>query len=274
VSAGEARVTKASISRAWDETKQIVGRDSRLFVAVGLALFVLPGTLAGVINPSMLLGTPPTETGYALLWLAVLIIGLVGRLAAARLAFGSTSVAQAIREGASRAPVALGAMLIFAIPVVLLLMPILPRLLASPEEPDGAAALALLAIMLAALFFFVRLLFLVIPIVIAEKGNPVGLLKRNWQLTRGNLWRLIGFFLLYLIASGIVGQVVQMIVGSIIRLVGGAIEPMSVGALILGLAISIVGAVFAVLFTVMLTRIYVQLAGSAEAAASVPSTSD
>lgn len=267
-------MAKASISRAWDETKQILARDSKLFVAVGLALFVLPGTLAGVINPAMLLGTPPTETGYALLWLAVLVIGLVGRLAAARLAFGSTSVAQAIREGALRMPAALGAMLIFSIPFVLLLMPILPRLLATPETPDVAASFAFLGLLLLALFLGVRLVMLVIPIVVAEKGNPIRLLQRNWLLTRGNLWRLVGFFLLYLIASGIVSRVVQMIVGSIIRLVGGAIEPMSVGALIFGIAMSVIGAVFAVLFTVMLVRIYVQLTGATEASASVPSTGD
>jgi hypothetical protein len=49
---------------------------------------------------------------------------------------------------------------------------------------------------------------------------------------------------------------------------------MSVGALVLGLAISAVGAAFAVLFSVMLARIYVQLAGSGEPEVSVPASRD
>jgi hypothetical protein len=269
-------MAKASISKAWDETRAILVRDARLFVAVGAALLVLPGTLAAVVNPAMLQGVAPGEVGEAILWLAVLIIGLIARLAVARLAMGATSVGQAMKEGAMRSPSTTGAFLIFLIPITLLLRPILPRLLDTPETPDGPATLGLLAILIMALVFGVRLVLLAIPIAIAEKGNPIRLMQRNWILSRGSWWRLIGLVLLYFIASAIVAQVVQVVVGSLIRLLGGTIDPWSVGALILGLAVSAAGAVFAVILSVMVTRIYLQLTGSGAAAErpSVPRTGD
>ena len=35
-------MSKLSLSRAWEETTSVLARDGRLFVAVALALFVLP----------------------------------------------------------------------------------------------------------------------------------------------------------------------------------------------------------------------------------------
>jgi hypothetical protein len=267
-------MAKASISRAWDESRTIISRDSRLFMPIALAMFVLPGTLAAVLNPAMLQGVPPAETGDAVLWIVVLIIGLIGRLAATRLALGTASVGEAIRQGALRMPSVFAALVLFFLPLMLLMMPILPRLLASPENPDSTAALAFLGIALAGLFLGVRLVLLAGQIAMGEGGNPLRLMKRNWQLSGSSWGRLLGFLLLYFIASAVVTQVVQMVVGSIINLVGGEIEPMSVGALVLGLAISAVGAAFAVLFSVMLARIYVQLAGSGEPEVSVPASRD
>ncbi|QNP44743.1 hypothetical protein H9L14_08085 [Sphingomonas sediminicola] len=40
-----------SISRAWDETREIFRRDGGLLVSVALALIVLPEVVVGIVSP-------------------------------------------------------------------------------------------------------------------------------------------------------------------------------------------------------------------------------
>ena len=42
---------KLSLSRAWEEANVVLARDGRLFVAVALGLFVLPGLILSVSMP-------------------------------------------------------------------------------------------------------------------------------------------------------------------------------------------------------------------------------
>jgi len=43
--------SKLSISRAWDETREIFRRDGGLLVSVALALIVLPAIVVGIVAP-------------------------------------------------------------------------------------------------------------------------------------------------------------------------------------------------------------------------------
>ena len=64
-----------------------------------------------------------------------------------------------------------------------------------------------------------------------------------------------------------------MIGGILARLVGGEIEPFSIGALIVSLVAGAAQGAFSILASVMLARVYAQVAGR-DAEASVPSTGD
>src|SRR5215218_4390709 len=72
---GAVVVSSLSISRAWDETRDIFRRDGGLYVAVALALIVLPEVVVGIIAPDP--GTRPSGIVQFLRLIAGLI-ALVG----------------------------------------------------------------------------------------------------------------------------------------------------------------------------------------------------
>lgn len=267
------QLTKLSLSTAWDETRAIAAREGGLLASVALALLVLPATIAGAVNPAALTSPTMPAGQMLLMWLAVLVIALAGRLAVIRLAQGpSTSVGDAIRHGLARLAPALGALLMFVMPISLLVTPFLLQVLANPTAPPPGASLAVLAICIAALVLGVRLMLLVMPIAANERIGPIAILKRSWQLSRGNWWRLAVFVIVFFLASAIVTRAASFLVGIPAGLISGPIKPLTVGALLLSLAAALVEAAFAVLFSVMLARIYAQLGGANEAAASVPTS--
>jgi hypothetical protein len=94
----------------------------------------------------------------------------------------------------------------------------------------------------------------------AEPLGPVGILQRSWQLTSGSWWRLFGFLVLFIIAVLCVMVAVGAIIGILAGIVLGPPEPMSVSALVVALVTQLAIAAVTVVFLVMLTRIYLQLA--------------
>src|SRR3954453_17946139 len=89
-----------SLSKAWDDTRDIFVRDGGLLISVALALFVFPETIVGLLMPPV--GTTMSVPGRAI-WIIGALIGLLGQLALVRLALGpSTTVGDSIRHGARR----------------------------------------------------------------------------------------------------------------------------------------------------------------------------
>jgi len=100
-------VTKLSLSRAWDETKNVLARDGKLIAAVGLALVVFPQTLAGLFAPQE--GQDAARGSMWVLTLSI-IVAIVAQAALNRLAIGpSTTVGEAIRRAFRRTPALLAA---------------------------------------------------------------------------------------------------------------------------------------------------------------------
>lgn len=253
-------MAKLSISKAWDDTSSFLVRDGRLVIAVALALIVLPTAVIGVLAPRTVTGSPP-EGAIGFLWLAVVVLGFAGRLAVIRLSLGpATSVGDAIAQGFRHLPTVMGALIIFILPVILLLAPLLPQVLSSPENPPPGPASLVLLIFLLAFVIGARLVSMVMPVAVAERGGPFTLLKKSWTMTRGNWWRLIGFLLLYFIAAAIALRAISFVLGPALMLSIGKIEPMSLSALIFSIVMSSVSAMFVAILAVMLARIYVQLA--------------
>src|SRR4051812_26348187 len=96
------RMTKLSISRAWDDCRDILARESQLIAPVALALFVVPGIVLGVTSP--LAQSGQMSKGVAgIVIAAVFVISLIGQLSIARLALvPQISVGEAIAHGARR----------------------------------------------------------------------------------------------------------------------------------------------------------------------------
>ena len=271
-------MSKLSISKAWEDSKGIAVRDGRLIGAVALALLLLPQAIAGVIVPPPNLSGVQAPQWAPILSLLVAAIGVVGQVAIARLALGpAASVGESISHGLRRAGPALLAIALFAIPLAILFVALV-ALVAGPSaiegfsggaEPSPGVAGAILLGMIVALAIAVRFQ-MIVPAAAAESGGPVKLVRRSWELTSGHYWRLLAFLLLVL-GLAVVLLLVSMSIGGILgRVIFGDIKPFTIGALLVALVSGLVQAALTAFASVMLARIYVQLAG--RSAASVPSS--
>jgi hypothetical protein len=261
---------KLSLSRAWDETRAATAGDGKLYAAIALALLALPATIFGTMAPEILLGGTPKNQNIQLVFLLVLLLNAVGRIAIGRLALRPASVGEAISHGFKRLLPVAGAFLLYLLPVVLLLVPFLPKVMAAPQNPPPDALLASTLILIAAFVIGVRLVLMLVPVAAAEPAGPIALLKRSWQLTQGNWWRLTAFLAAFFIASILASRAIGYALGGVLLLASGPIEPMSLSGLILAAVLALVGGALTTLFSIMLARIYVQLSG--RASASVPSS--
>jgi hypothetical protein len=262
-------MANVSISKAWEETTAIIARDGKLFATIALALFVLPGVISDVVTPTSAAGGLPKLGYWTVITFIALLIGLVGQLALIRLAMGSRqTVGETIGHAFGRAPAYLGATILWILPFALIIGGIAGAAgaqgaVASPRISPGAAIIILVAV--AAMVFFAIRMLMTSPVASAERIGPIAILKRSWELTAGNWWRLFGFFLLFVIAALIVLAAVASVMGLLARLLFGSLEPLTIGALAVALVGQLVAAAITVLLMVMLARIYVQLSGQGQA---------
>lgn len=255
-------MTKLSIGRAWSESTAAVKRDGRLIVPVALAFAVVPATLFALAVPPAPAGQMPEPGRWALLYPLLILAALIGQMAIMRMAIGpAASVGEAIRHALRRAPPVVAAALIFALPAMLILLPIAMPVVANPTNPPPMAALLFLVASLVLLCLWVRLM-LMTASGVAETIGPIAIIKRSWSLTRGHFWRLLAMVALFGIVAWIAISAVHWVVGSVVIVALGKPEPWSVAALLVALIAAIAQTVASVLFAVLLARIYVQLAGS------------
>jgi hypothetical protein len=259
---------KLSLSQAWEETKSVLSHDGRLFVSVALALIVLPQTVIGLAAPR----SAPESSALAAAFVAIaIIVGLAAQIALNRLAIGpSTTVGAAIGRGFSRTPALIGSLAMLSVVMFIILIPVVLAFGAlgfvdrgSEASPGVLVAIVTVAALTYAIFQ------LMVPVAAAEHGGSMHLLSRSWHLSRGSYWRLLAFVILVFIGLLVVLLAGQYGLGAVIAMALGPADPLSLSALVISLAVSLIQAGFAVVFAVMLARLYLQLAGSG-AQAGVP----
>lgn len=269
--------SKLSISRAWDESLEIFRRDGGLLVSVALALIVLPAIVVGIVAPPE---PGATTSGSAqLLRLVAGLIAVVGQLALIRLALGpSTTVGDAISHGARRFPSALGAIILLILIMAVVTIPIMGVLAVlagidpatMESNPTRQVGFLVIIMCLIALAISVRFT-LISSVASAEAIGPFAIIKRSWDLTQGHYWRVLGLVLLLLIAAVVLLMTAGLLGGLFARLVSSGIEPFSIAALIVAVVAGAAQGAFSVLASVMLARVYAELAGGG-AEATVPSS--
>lgn len=265
-------MTKLSLSQAWDEARVILASDGRLFVAVALALFVLPGLILNVSMPEM----PPGELPPPGPWLAVaavaIVVSLVGQLAVIRLAIGPhVAVGTAIMHGLRRLLSYVAAVLLWAVPILAIGSVLVAILKLQGEYPSVAVAFALILLTLIGVFLGVRLM-LASAVASAENDGPVQILRRSWDLSAGNWWRLFVFLLLFAVGALCFIWAVEAVFGVLATLISPQHGPLTVGGLLVSVVTQIVSATISVIFFVMLARIYIQRSGGTDVQPSVPSS--
>jgi hypothetical protein len=263
---------KLSLSRAWEETTTVLARDGRLFLPVALALFVLPGLIVNVSMPEVA-ATQVLQSGpWMVVALVALLVSLVGQLATIRLAIEPhVSVGEAIAHGARRLLPYVSASLLWLVPLLLVGSALYAFLGANEAHPSVAASLALIVLCIFLAFVAVRLI-LSSAVASAEPVGPLMILRRSWDLSRGNWWRLFAFLLLFGIGALCLIYAVDSVAGLIVRIVTEDAGPRSLGGLIVSIVSQLVSALLSVVLFVMLARLYVQRTGGGSAQASVPSS--
>ena len=273
-------MARVSLSTAWDESRAILTRDGRLLVAVALALIVLPTVIVGLVVPT---AGGERETYHRLLQAAGGLIGLIGQLALVRLVIGPpTTVGAAISHGARRFPSLLGAIILLVLMFLLMVIPVVLILaftgsadLTNPSRAATGASAALILLMLIAILAISARFMVSTAVAGAEAVGPLAILKRSWSVTRGHYWKLLGLLLLLLVVAIVIMAAAAALGGVLGAIIDPDLEPMSLGALVMALFTGVGQGVFAVLSAVMVTRIYLQLAGAAggpsrEAEVTVP----
>ena len=256
-------MNKLSIGQAWVESAAFLRAERRLLVPLCLATLVLPATILTLVMPTEPGGAPMTmadrpEPGpWMIVGLAALAAMLVGQLAISRLALGwHGSLAEALRHGARRFVPMFAANLLLAVLVVIPLILILAiiQLVAA-----AAANVALVLLSIPILMLFIRAS-LSLPVAAATTIGPVVILRRAFSISRGASLRLLGFALLFIAAAMVVAGAVSAVVGAVVIALLGQPEPWTVAATLLALIAGLLQALIIALWSVMLARIYAQLA--------------
>jgi hypothetical protein len=265
-------MSRLSISRAWDETREIIGREGKLIGAVALALFVLPSLILDVTMPAAQPKQLPPPGPWIIVAVLAVLASLVGQLAVIRLAMApQVSVAESIRHGLRRFLPALAAGLLWVLPLAVLSTLLVVSLARDPSKPSVAAAVGLIVLFVAAIYIAVRLI-LTTAVASAEPIGPVAILKRAWALSAGNWWRLFGFVLLYVIGGSIFLWAIAAMVGLFSTFVLGGVDPLTVGGLVVSIVTHVAAALVSTIFFVMLARLYVDGTRPDAAEVSVPSS--
>jgi hypothetical protein len=133
----------------------------------------------------------------------------------------------------------------------------------------GSAALTTVAVLICIVglvYGFVRIS-MVPPVVMVEaQRNPITALKRSWQLTGANAWRLLLFYVLLFI----VFWVVVILLGGLADLALRFVVGEQIGAPLAAFISTALQAIMAIYFTAVYAATHRQLAGPSAGAAAAP----
>ena len=257
-----------SISRAWDETRDFLLRERKLVTPILLTFVLLPTVAFRLFTPP--LGTAEASSGPALLLIyLVLFVELIGGVTLILLVSGAAgSIGQTIGQALRRTVVVVLAFILFGLLMLPLMIVIAMIAVPGADLPTNPAAIpprflaaVMAGIVIAMLLFFRIALF--IPAAAVEKVGPWQALKRGWQLGKGIGGKLIATFVALFVASLVISLAVQWVFGAIANLALGGDTGLTLGSLLVAVAVGLVASVFLAIQSVMSARIYAQAAGSA-----------
>lgn len=255
-------------NRAWQEAAASVQANRDVLFPVAGVFFLLPSLAAALFMPQPQPedGATPEQAMAALgqfyadsaLWLLpVVLLQAVGTLAMLALFTDRRrpTVAQAIRLGATGLLPYLAAQLLFGLAVG-----VIGGTLLAVSAASGVAVLAILVgffVAAGAAYGAVKTSLSAPLIMVEGMRNPVAALRRSWELTRGNSFRLALFYVLVVIAFLIVTVIVSSLFGLLGMAIGGAEAARALNAVVS----SAFGAVMTLYLAAILAAVHRQLAG-------------
>ena len=235
---------KFDMGAAWEDAMLLVRSHLPLTGAIAGVFFFLPSVVTALLGPAPFVPQPdasPTEaSAMTFLYLKQLIPWFLVSMLASTV--GSIAI---LRLWLARSGISVGDALMFALLMV-------PTAIALFAIQMTVFTVAMLALIVPALYLVGRLA--VVYPYLADRGtkNPIAALAGSWDLTKGNGWRICLFIVLIMVAI----LVIVMLVSSITSLFGAYGSP----GFIVGSAIgSVLGAGMGLVNTAVIAATYRQL---------------
>ena len=250
---------RLSVNQAWTETAEIARRDGGALFVVMFAIGMLPTLLMQTLTPRVTPGQTPEPGVWMLLIIPVVVGGVIASLTVSTLALGRETVVRgAIGHAARRFLPAFVAALLLLLGFLLILFPLTFLLGPNPNNPASFAR-TFVVLGLFGLAYWTRFL-LLNPVAAAEPVGPIALIRRTLAVSRGQFWRLLALLLLALLVFAVVSMAISFVAGLVIVLLAGRPEPGSLSSFLLLLVNGVLSTIFATLFTILIARVYAQLA--------------
>ncbi|HSG35206.1 MAG TPA: glycerophosphoryl diester phosphodiesterase membrane domain-containing protein [Sphingomonadaceae bacterium] len=259
---------KLDMGAAWNDAVAMIKANTEVMAVIAGVFFFLPSLAAVFLVPP--LEAPPgadidvvtdilvgfySDNALPLVLLTLTsAIGFIALLALLR-DDRKPTVGDAIKTGFFGLVSYVGSQLMVALGLAV----IVGVLVGIPASLGMDAIAAVAALVVAVLFVYVMIkLSMVTPVIAIERNlNPFGIVRRSWQLTKGNSLRLLLFYLLLGLAFGVISVLIGAIAGLLFALLGeGEIAEIANGA-VSGLT----SAAGSLVFAAILAAVHRQLAG-------------
>lgn len=237
-------MTKFSQNAVWADTLQLTRAHWAALVAIAGAFNFLPVLLVGYFFPlPEIAATDPNAMAVwrsfireAALWYVLQsFVVMIGSAAMLRLVFA--------RGGTVGGALTFGIMLlpVYSILVVL----------------DGVIVfLGMMLLIVPGLYLWGRLIPAGPAMVAEESRKPIRMIKRSFELTRGNGWQVFGLYVLVLLPGMVLIVAIQQVSGILFILAVGQ----ELGTLLTEIILALLGAALSTLLTVLSAAIYRALA--------------
>ena len=262
---------KLDIGKAWDDAVGLLSQNRDLIVVVAGAFLFLPALVLGIFAPGAELeaaagsASDPQQIQAAFAayffdnWPIILAYGLIGTIGTLALLalLGRTqrpTVGEAIKIGVT-------AMIPYIVATLLvgLVFGLFIGLVGGLSAVAGPAVAVILgiALFIAAVFVYFRLI-LIGPIMAIEGNlNPISAIKGSWNLVKGNT-RWVALFLILLI---IVLLVISTLVGGAFGLIAALIPSETVSLWTMSFFEALIGAITSTISIAIYAALYKQLSG-------------
>lgn len=255
-------------SRAWAQAMAAIRANREVVIAVAGVFFLLPSLVLSLLFPqpepvsgaseAAIMAQAAAYYRQALpIALPMAVMQAAGTLGLLTLLTDSRrpTVAEAIRAGFGALLPYLASQIILGMGIGMLLL-IATGMLAALAIPALTVAVDLAMVIIGAAVI-VRFA-LTAPVVAIEKWrNPLAALRRAWQITAGNTWRILAFLALIMLAFVIILSVTMGLSGILLAL----LLPAKFAAMISAILSSALGAGMVIVVVACLAATHAQLAG-------------
>ena len=219
-------------NRAWGDAVNLVNSNRDLLLALAGVFLVVPAFAVAMLLPqpqppegaemqAVLATLGEYYQSNSIVLVSIALFQMIGSLSMLALFTDSArpTVGEAIRLGFQYTPTAIAAQLLLAFAIGSMVL--LPVLLGGATKSPGITALTIVVAVALGVWAMIRLSLLAPAVMVDRLANPLKAMGRSWQLTEGNVLRLLAFFVLVLIGFIVVTLVAEGVVRLALTLVAG-----------------------------------------------------